>query len=89
MSVTFFFRCRYDNGTGEFTVPPGGAGLYYFYVHILCDNDEQVTVGMRKNEAIVCYAYAGIRDESAVNEAHSTSCGAVVTLEEGIISSNH
>ena len=79
-----FLPCRYDNGTGEFIVPSGGAGLYYFFVHIHCDNDEEVRGDLRKNGVVVCRAYAGIRDESAVNEFHSASCGAVVALEEGL-----
>ena len=85
----FFFHCRYDNVTGEFTVPSGGAGFYYFFVHILCDNDEEVRVDLRKNAVVVCRAYAGIRDESAENETHNGSCGAVVTLEIGTTSNNH
>ena len=79
----FSFHCRYDSETGEFTVPSGGAGLYYFYVHILCDNGEQVRVDLRRNGGTVCRAYAGIRDENAGNEIHSSSCGGVVDLEEG------
>ena len=91
MSATykFFFRCRYDNGTGEFTVPSRGAGLYFFFVHLLCDNEEEVTVSIRQNGVILCRAYAGVRDESAENETHTGSCGAVVTLEIGTTSNNH
>ena len=76
--------CRYDSGTGEFTVPSGGAGLYYFFIHIQCDRGEQVTVTIRQNEAIFCNAYAGIRDENAGSEVHNSSCGGVVGLEEGM-----
>ena len=75
----------YDNETGEFTVLSGGAGLYYFFVHFLCDLDEQARLDLRKNGDVVCRAYARIRDESAVNEAHTGSCGAVVALHEGSV----
>ena len=51
-NLQVFPSCRYDNGTGEFTVPSGGAGLYYFFVHILCDNDEQVRVDLRRMEEL-------------------------------------
>ena len=39
---------------------------------------------IRQNEAIVCNAYAGIRDENAGSEVHSSSCGGVIGLEEGM-----
>ena len=39
---------------------------------------------IRQNEAVVCNAYAGIRDENAGSEVHSSSCGGVAGLEEGM-----
>ena len=40
-------------------------------------------VDLRRNGGTVCRAYAGIRDENAGNEIHSSSCGGIVGLEEG------
>ena len=83
-SEKHFSYCRYNSETGEFTVSLGGAGLYYFFVHVHCDGGEEVTIAIRQDRDFVCRAYAGTRD--VVNSA---SCGAAVALGEGMSSSIH
>ena len=39
----------YNSSTGKFTTPSGGAGLYYFYVHVLVDHGRWVWMNIRHN----------------------------------------
>ena len=74
---------RYDKTTGKFTVPQGGAGLYFFYVHLLADSGEEVALAIRQNGDAKCYAYGGVRGSNL--RSHPTgTCGAVLSLVEGI-----
>ena len=80
MHKTFFFR-SYNPATGQFTVPSGGAGLYFFYINFFADDETNAAFTMRVNGAWLCYAY-GEMNESPGDNA-TPSCGAVVTLAEG------
>ena len=71
----------YDGSTGRFTVPSGGAGLYYLYVHCMYDIGDWVYIGIRKNGAILCYATNDDLIEAQDHDA--SSCGAVSVLDEG------
>ena len=70
----------YDGTTGEFTVPSGGAGLYYLYGHFLFDRGKAVTTRMQVNDADLCVAY---EDGIEAPSYGGSSCGAVVPLQEG------
>ena len=64
-------------------MPPGGAGLYYFFIQILSSVGEEVGVDLRWNGEEQCRAYGGNRDETDPNSHSSGSCGAVLYLAEG------
>ena len=70
----------YDGATGEFTVPSGGAGLYYIYAHFLFQTGKLVWIRMQVNDVDLCVAF-----EDGVNAPSygGGSCGAVVPLQEG------
>ena len=69
----------YSGATGEFTVPSGGAGLYYLYGHFF-DTGNRVFIMMQVNEADLCAAYEDGRNGPTYG---GSSCGAVVPLQEG------
>ena len=70
----------YDSSTGLFTVPPGGAGLYYFYTHLLYYPDELSNFAIRHNGNDLCDAFA---DNFGEELWDMSACGAVVVLNEG------
>ena len=70
----------YDGSTGEFTVPSGGAGLYYLYGHFLFDRGNAVTIRMQVNDGDICVAY---EDGQNAPSFGGSSCGAVLALQEG------
>ena len=71
----------YSGSTGKFTVPSGGAGLYYLYVHVMYDWGDWVYIGIRKNGSVLCYATND--DLTDALDHDGSSCGAVSVLEEG------
>ena len=72
----------YNGATGEFTVPSGGAGLYYFYGHFVFDTGESVWIRLQVNDGDICVAYEDGRNGPTYG---GSSCGAVVLLQEGSI----
>ena len=70
----------YDSTTGQFVVPSGGAGLYYFFAHFIVQDGLYATFRIEHNGAAVCDA---AEDESEGGDQPATSCGAVVLLAEG------
>ena len=69
----------YNGATGEFTVPPGGAGVYYFYAHFLsAPGGEWVSMWLRHNGDQKCIAFT-----SDSTWYSNYSCGAVIVLKEG------
>ena len=75
-----FGNCSYDSTTGQFTVPPGGDGLYYFYAHFGVNAPKLARLDMRRNGGVFCVVR---EDERNGNDIPASSCGAVVTLVEG------
>ena len=69
----------YSPTTGLFTVPSGGAGLYYFYTYLLYYPNENSNFPIRHNGFDLCDTYA----DGDSGDCDMTSCGAVVVLEEG------
>ena len=73
---------RYSSETGEFTVPPEGAGLFFFLFHFIMEPGEFADFGIRRNGQWLCLA---AEDENAGGDKAGASCGVVVTLEEGTV----
>ena len=77
--ATLCFHDRYDSSTGKFTVPPGGSGLYYIYVHGIVSSGKSAGFRIRHNEAVLCRSYGEV-------EYVVATCGAAVVLQEGMSS---
>ena len=75
-------NCRYDSSTGEFTVPTRGAGLYYFYAHVLIDDGEEANLSRRKNEDRLC-SLNGDSNHSGTRDFATGTCAATVMLNAG------
>ena len=76
------FYCSYDSSTGVFTVPPDGAGLYYFSTYLLVDSGEIGGFNIVLNDVIVCSAYGDESSNSGSDNPQAT-CSAVVDVTEG------
>ena len=70
----------YDGSTGQFTVPPGGDGLYYLYGHFAGHPSMWYRLALRKNGSTLCIAW---EDENTGGDNPASSCGAVTVLYEG------
>ena len=73
---------RYNSSTGEFTVPTGGAGLYYFYVHVLVDDGEEASLSLVRNNEALCSLNAD-NDNSGTGDYATGTCAATVMLNTG------
>ena len=73
----------YNSGTGVFTVPTGGAGLYYFFAHFAFDHNqgEFASFAIRKNGAVLALAFND--DIPGSGDTGSSSCGAATVLQDG------
>ena len=71
---------RYDSTTGNFTVPPGGGGLYYFSTYLFVDNGEQGVSNIWVNGEILCTATG---DGDNGNDYQQATCSGLVQLAEG------
>ena len=78
--IVCLFDFRYNTSTGEFGVPAGGAGLYYFYTYLRRRDSEWSEFQLKKNNMTLCkmYPYA---DKSG--DIPAASCGATVELNTG------
>ena len=70
----------YDRGTGQFTVPSGDAGIYYFYAHFSLEGGTQAWMNVRHNGVTVSMMN---EDGTQTGEYPAGSCGAVIQLQEG------
>ena len=70
----------YDVTTGLFTVPPGGGGLYYFYVHFSYEPSEFSRYTIRVNGAIRCSTRGNYLNSGAYG---SSSCSIPTVVQEG------
>ena len=80
-TLCLFFS--YNNATGEFTVPSGGDGLYFFYINFFVD-DTKITdfvVGLN-GVTDLCYARADMNSDDVADNGTPT-CGAVATVSAG------
>ena len=70
----------YDNETGNFIVPSGGAGVYYFYFHTVLEFGDVGLFIVRSTRYHVC---AALGDHEVVGtDSQPASCGGVVVLNE-------
>ena len=77
----YFSGNRYDNTTGQFTVPAGGAGLYFLYTNLYSDDENLADFVIRVNGAAVCEGSSDMNQSPGDNG--TPSCGAVAVLTEG------
>ena len=71
----------YNTETGEFTVPPGGAGVYFLFFYTSVGAGELAQFAISLNGNPLCYAYG---DHNSVRGDYpATSCGAIEILNEG------
>ena len=70
----------YNSSTGRFTTPSGGAGLYYFYFHVLIGFYRFAWFNIRHNGVTVAMM---TEDEDRGGDFPSGSCGAVIMMQEG------
>ena len=70
----------YNAETGQFVTSSGGAGLYYFYVHVLVGSGKFAWINIRHNGINVAMMN---EDENLGGDVPSGSCGAVIMMEEG------
>ena len=82
MFSLFNICSRYDSSTGQFTVPPGGAGLYFLYVNFFTAPLQDVDFGIRVNGQLLCSAHSYM-DSANGNDRGTPSCGAVAALTDG------
>ena len=71
----------YDNETGEFTVPPGGVGVYFLFFYTLVDQGELGNFYIARNGDPLCSTYGD--HDSLGSDWPSASCGVVFVLDEG------
>ena len=74
--------CRYNPSTGEFTAPPGGAGLYYFYVHAQVDHGEYARFNLKRNSETLC-TLEGDNSQNGADDYDTGTCAATAMLNEG------
>ena len=75
------FHFRYDDTTGTFTVPPGGAGYYYFSTNLVADDGELGIFDIVVNGSQTCSA---IGKSSTVGEYSTATCGIAFYIEDGM-----
>ena len=75
---------RYNSSTGKFTVPTGGAGLYYFHVHVLVDDGEKGNFNLKRNNELLC-SLNGDNNNSGTKDFATGTCAATVMLNTGEI----
>ncbi len=63
---------RYNATTGIFTVPPGGAGYYYFVARLQVHQGEWANFDLRINEAWMGRAEGDQEHNGAGDSAHTT-----------------
>ena len=71
----------YNSKTGEFTVPPEGAGVYFLYFYTLIDPGEFGQFYVAQNGNTLCSAYGD--HNTIASDWPPTPCGAVAILNEG------
>ena len=63
-------------------MPPGGDGLYFFYISFKLSDQERATFRITKNAAGACRAETDF-DNAGVNDKGMISCGTIQLVVEG------
>ena len=63
-------------------MPPGGAGLYFFYISFRLSDQELAIFSITKNGGEACRAAADFNN-AGVNDAGMISCGTIQLVAEG------
>ena len=79
-----FTRNRYNSSTGEFTVPSGGAGLYFLYVNFWVIGGKWVRFDVKVNNSELCKAEADTRSTGSTVDNYQAGSGALTLLREGM-----
>ena len=75
---------RYNSSTGDFTVPSGGAGLYFLYVNFWVIGGKWVRFDVKLNNSDVCAAEIDTRATGCTADRYQAGSGALALLREGI-----
>ena len=70
----------YDDSTGIFTVPAGGAGYYYFHTNLVSDDNEVSLFDIEVNGEQTC---TGLGDSSDALDYGTATCSIAVDVQEG------
>ena len=62
-------------------MPPGGAGLYFFYISFRIANQERAVLSITKNGGEVCRSVTDF--DNAGSDTAMGSCGTIQLLVEG------
>ena len=75
---------RYDNSTGEFVVPSGGAGLYFLFIDFYVVGGEFARFDIEVNGAVVCMAEVKTDGTGSAVDDYPATCGGLALLREGM-----
>ncbi len=73
----------YNTVAGVVTIPPGGAGQYYFSTYLQVAQSETAQFRMFVNGNDVICAAAGDQNSSGTLDMSTAACSGVVELQEG------
>ncbi len=74
--------CRYNSATGIFTVPTGGAGVYYFSSYIMVNGGKYGYFVLTLNGNIMC-TMVGDHNNSGIGDMIQTGCSGMAELQDG------
>ena len=83
--MLYWYIYRYNSSTGEFTVPSGGAGLYFLFIDFYVTGGEWARFDIEVNNAVVCMAEVNTDTTGSTGDQYPATCGALVLLREGMI----
>ena len=63
-------------------MPPGGDGLYFFYINFFVQDQEAANFVIRKNGSGICRTISDM-DQIGVNDNTMASCAAIELVNEG------
>ena len=77
----FCYYCRYNSRTGVFTVPDGGAGLYYMSTYLVSDHGKYARFIMYRNNEGLCCIHEDFNESPG--DSGSGSCSVAAELNKG------
>ena len=76
---------RYNSSMGEFTVPSGGAWLYFLYVNFYVIGGKYVLFDVKVNNSQVCKVEVDTVATGSTADRYQADSGALTLLREGIL----